>query len=46
MTRYFMRDTPLRQTEQMMMTPPYSKPRGHGRYRPGFRYQARDVECQ
>ena len=46
MTRYFMRDTPLRQTEQLMMTPPYFKPRGHGRYRPGFRYQAVDVECQ
>ena len=28
MTRYFMRDTPLRQLEQMMMTPPNFKPRG------------------
>lgn len=32
MTRYFMRDTPLCQMEQQMMTPPYFKPRGHGRY--------------
>ena len=32
MTRYFMRDTPLCQIEQQMMTPPYFKPRGHGRY--------------
>ena len=31
MTRYFMRDTPLCQMEQQMMTPPYFKPRGHGR---------------
>ena len=30
MTRYFMRDTPLYQMEQMMMTPPHFKPRGHG----------------
>ena len=36
MTRYFMRDTPLCQMEQQMMTPPYFKPRGHGRYYPGF----------
>ena len=28
MTRYFMRDTPLYQMEQMMMTPPHFKPRG------------------
>ena len=28
MTRYFMRDTPLRQLEQMMMTPPNFKPGG------------------
>ena len=34
MTRYFMRDTPLCQIEQQMMTPPYFKPRGHGRYCP------------
>ena len=27
MTRYFMRDTPLCQIEQQMMTPPYFKPR-------------------
>ena len=30
MTRYFMRDTPLCQMEQQMMTPPNFKPRGHG----------------
>ena len=40
MTRYFMRDTPLCQMEQQMMTPPYFKPRGHGRYYPGFQYSS------
>lgn len=46
MTRYFMRDTPLRQMEQMMMTPPNFRPRGHGLRRPEFHYQAKDVDCQ
>lgn len=46
MTRHFMRDTPLYQMEQMMMTPPYFKPRGHGLRRSGFRYQAKDVDCE
>ena len=46
MTRYFMRDTPLCQMEQQMMTPPYFKPRGHGRYYPGFQYSRDDMECQ
>ena len=46
MTRYFMRDTPLCQLEQQMMTPPYFKPRGHGRYSPGFQYSSEDTECQ
>ena len=45
MTRYFMRDTPLCQLEQQMMTPPYFKPRGHGRYYPGFQYSRDDMEC-
>ena len=45
MTRYFMRDTPLCQMEQQMMTPPYFKPRGHGRYYPGFKYSRDDMEC-
>ena len=45
MTRYFMRDTPLCQMEQQMMTPPYFKPRGHGRYSPGFQYRRDDMEC-
>ena len=45
MTRYFMRDTPLCQMEQQMMTPPYFKPRGHGRYSPGFQYSRDDMEC-
>ena len=40
MTRHFMRDTPLYQMEQMMMTPPYFKPRGHSLRRSGFRYKA------
>ena len=46
MTRYFMRDTPLCQLEQQMMTPPNFKPRGHGRYSPGFQYSNEDTECQ
>ncbi len=46
MTRYFMRDTPLRQMEQQMMTPPNFTPRGHGLYHPTFRYQPEDVACQ
>ncbi|MBE6949343.1 MAG: hypothetical protein E7456_05800 [Ruminococcaceae bacterium] len=46
MTRYFMRDTPLRQMEQQMMTPPNFKPRGHGLYHPGFRYKPKDVDCR
>ena len=41
MTRYFMRDTPLCQMEQQMMTPPYFKPRGHGRYYQRFRSEKR-----
>ena len=45
MTRYFMRDTPLCQLEQQMMTPPNFKPRGHGRYSPGFQYSSEDTEC-
>ena len=46
MTRYFMRDTPLRQLEQQMMTPPNFKPRGHGLYHPEFRYTSKDVDCR
>ena len=46
MTRYFMRDTPLRYLEQEMMTPPHFKPRGHGLYRRNFHYRPCDVECQ
>lgn len=45
MTRYFMRDTPLRQMEQQMMTPPHFRPRGYGLYHHGFRYKPKDVEC-
>ena len=45
MTRYFMRDTPLCQLEQQMMTPPNFKARGHGRYSPGFQYSSEDTEC-
>ena len=45
MTRYFMRDTPLCQLEQQMMTRPNFKPRGHGRYSPGFQYSSEDTEC-
>lgn len=46
MTRYFMRDTPLYQMEQMMMTPPNFRPRGHGLHPSRFHYQAKDVECR
>lgn len=46
MTRHFMRDTPLYQMEQMMMTPPHFKPRGHGQRCSGFQYQAKDVKCE
>ena len=45
MTRYFMRDTPLCQMEQQMMTPPHFRPRGYGLYHHGFRYKPKDVEC-
>ena len=45
MTRYFMRDTPLFQLEQQMMTPPNFKPKGHGLYRSCFRYKVEDVNC-
>ena len=40
-----MRDTPLCQLEQQMMTPPNFKARGHGRYSPGFQYSSEDTEC-
>lgn len=46
MTRYFMRDTPLRYLEEQMMTPPNFSSRGHGIYHSGFRYKPRDVECR
>ena len=46
MTRYFMRDTPLRQMEQQMMIPPNFRPRGRCLYHTGFRYKPKDVECQ
>ena len=45
MTRFFMRDTPLRYFEEQMMTPPNFTPRGHGFYHSGFRYRPEDVEC-
>lgn len=46
MTRYFMRDTPLYQMEQLMMTPPHFRPRGHGLYisRPTRRFM--DTDCR
>lgn len=46
MTRYFMRDTPLYQMEQMMMTPPHFKPRGHGLRRPTFHYRRMVSLCK
>ena len=44
--RYFMRDTPLWQMERQMMIPPNFSPRGHGLYRPGYRYKPQDVACR
>lgn len=46
MTRYFMRDTPLYQMEQMMMTRPISSPEVTAYSRPTFHYQSEDVDCQ
>lgn len=46
MPRYFMRDTPLRAMELMMMSQPGHKPRGGGMYRRQFYYTPKDVECE
>lgn len=46
MPRYFMRDTPLRPMERMMMSQPGHKPRGGGMYRSQFQYTPKDVECE
>ena len=46
MPRYFMRDTPLREMERMMMSQPGHKPRGGGMYRSQFQYTPKDVECE
>ena len=46
MPRYFMRDTPLRAMERMMMSQPGHKPRGGGMYRSQFQYTPKDVECE
>ena len=46
MPRYFMRDTPLRPMERMMMSQPGHKPRGGGMYRSPFYYTPKDVECE
>ena len=46
MPRYFMRDTPLRAMERMMMSQPGHGPRGGGMYRSQFYYTPKDVECE
>ena len=46
MPRYFMRDTPLRAMERLMMSQPGHKPRGGGMYRSPFYYTPKDVECE
>ncbi len=46
MPRYFMRDTPLRAMERLMMSQPGHKPRGGGMYRSQFYYTPKDVECE
>ena len=43
---YFMRDTPLRAMERMMMSQPGHKPRGGGMYRSPLYYTPKDVECE
>ena len=46
MPRYFMRDTPLRAMERLMMSQPGHKPRCGGTYRSQFHYTPKDVECE
>ena len=46
MPRYFMRDTPLRAMERLMMSQPGHKPRGGGMYRSQFCYTPKAVECE
>lgn len=46
MPRYFMRDTPMRAMERLMMSQPGHKPRGGGMYRSPFHYTPKDVECE
>ena len=46
MSRYFMRDTPLRAMERLMMSQPGHKPRGGGMYRSQFHYTPKDVACE
>ena len=46
MSRYFMRETPLRAMEHLMMSQPGHKPRGGGMYRHPFYYTPKDVECE
>ena len=44
MPRYFMRDTPLREMERLMMSQLGHKPRGGGMYQSPFYYTPKDVE--
>ena len=46
MPRYFMRDTPLRAMERLMISQPGHRPRGGGMYRSQFHYTPKDVECE
>lgn len=46
MPRYFMRDTPLRFYEQMMMTPPNHKQRGHGYFLIMEKYTPEELDCE
>ena len=46
MPRYFMRDTPPRAMERLMMSQPGHKPRGGGMYRSPLYCTPKDVECE
>ena len=46
MSRYFMRDTPLRAMERLMMSQPGHKPRRGGMCQKQFFYTPKDVECE
>lgn len=46
MSRYFMRDTPLRFYERLMMTPPNYRQKGHGYVLKIEKYTPEEVDCE